>query len=122
MKKEIKISIAGVSASGKSRIAFMIKELITELGFETELVLNEDHPTLDNFNKVMSSDIDKAVDALIEKTKVKIEEVQIQRRPDVGMGEMISFWISRHNSLDLDTPEEEIVEYYNHHHPNEGSE
>lgn len=32
---------------------------------------------------------------------------------DTNLGEMINIWIQHHGSLDLDTPEQEIIEFYN---------
>ena len=32
---------------------------------------------------------------------------------EIDLGEMISVWIEHHGSLDLDTPEEDIIKFYN---------
>jgi predicted RNA-binding Zn-ribbon protein involved in translation (DUF1610 family) len=79
MKETVKIEIQGVTASGKSRIAHIIKELLEFMEFEVELKLNEDHPTIENFNKVMDDHIDDVMEHLTKKTKVVIEEVQLTR-------------------------------------------
>lgn len=121
MKETVNITIAGVTGSGKSRLAFMIKELLSELGFEVDLVLNEDHPTIKNFDNVMSDELDKAIEVIMKKSKIVIEEKQLQRVVPLEMGEMIRFWIEHHGLLDLDTPEEDIINFYVRNQPDDSN-
>ena len=76
-KKNLIITVAGKTASGKSRLTYLLKNFLRENGFEVEQELNIDHPTEENFDSVMSENIDTVIDNFKETRKITIKEVQL---------------------------------------------
>ena len=81
-KKNLIITVAGQTASGKSRLTYLLKKFLRENGFEVEQELNIDHPTEENFDRVMSRNIDTVIDNFKETRKITIKEVQLAREPN----------------------------------------
>lgn len=78
-QNEITINIIGESNTGKSRVAFMIKELFKELEFETELI-QIDYKDENEFDRHTSKNLNEVLEALSKKTKIIIKEVQLARK------------------------------------------
>jgi len=76
-KKNLIITVAGQTASGKSRLTYLLKKFLRENGFEVEQELNIDHPTEENFDTVMSKNIDTVIDNFKETRKITLREVQL---------------------------------------------
>lgn len=82
-KKNLIITVAGHTASGKSRLTYLLKKFLRENGFEVEQELNIDHPTEENFDNVMGRNIDAVIDNFKETRKITIKELQLAREPRV---------------------------------------
>lgn len=82
-KKNLIITVAGQTASGKSRLTYLLKKFLRENGFEVNQELNIDHPTEENFDKVMSENFDNIIDNFKETRKITLREVQLPREPIV---------------------------------------
>jgi GTPase SAR1 family protein len=84
MTRKIKINIIGTTASGKSTILSLFKEFLKDKGFEVEHEINYEHQDEKSFDKAMKHNLDAKIDAIKEKTKIFIKEVQISRDPAIG--------------------------------------
>ena len=82
-KKKLIITIAGQTASGKSRLTYLLKKFLRENGFEVEQELNLDHPTEENFDDVMGKNIDIVINSFKETRKITIKEAQLVCEPNV---------------------------------------
>lgn len=82
MKKEIKISVSGVAASGKSRIIYLIKKTLKEHGFEVNHNGKPDFNTGGLFDKQMAKNIDDVINVIKDTRTITIEEVQTHKMPD----------------------------------------
>lgn len=76
-KKELIITIAGQTASGKSRLTYLLKKFLREEGFDVELECNIDHPTESNFDMVMSSGFEKIINEIKTTRKIIMKEIQL---------------------------------------------
>ena len=76
--KKIKITIAGETNTGKSRITYLIKEALLSKGFIVEFE-DFDFGNGNNFDKAMSINFDKTINTIKEKTKIIIEQVQLKK-------------------------------------------
>lgn len=83
MKNEIIISanVIGTTASGKSTILSLFKEFLKEKGFEVDHIVNYDDKDEESFDEVMKQHLDAKIDAIKEKTKITIQEIQVYRQP-----------------------------------------
>lgn len=84
-KRELKIIVAGTSASGKSRISYIINKALKEAGL-TNLkfdLTNElkDYGSERNFNDEMEYNLDRAIEAINENSNIILEEVQVTKQP-----------------------------------------
>lgn len=70
-KKLITLQVTGNTNSGKSRLAYALKEFLKEEGFEVE-VLDSDFPTEASFNQMMRNHIREALESIKSKVKVKL--------------------------------------------------
>ena len=80
MKNVLKITVAGGSATGKSTVAFLIKELLKEKGFDVSFDGGIDFENEEDFDNTISKNIDKKTLAVSGKTIVQLDEVQLTRR------------------------------------------
>ena len=80
MKKELKVTVAGVAGSGKSRVLYLIKQALKENGFEVEFDGGNDFKNLDEFDRAMDKDFTAAINVIPLYSKVKLEEVQLKRQ------------------------------------------
>lgn len=76
-KKDLIITVAGQTSSGKSRLTYLLKKFLRENGFEVDQELNIDHPTEENFDKVMSRNFDEVISNFKETRKITLKEVQL---------------------------------------------
>lgn len=80
-KRKITITISGGVASGKSNIAYLIKNLLKENGFEVGFNPDLDYgPTEADFDKIVSKNNKNAIIALSEKVKINIEQVVLREK------------------------------------------
>jgi adenylylsulfate kinase-like enzyme len=77
--KELTITISGPAASGKSRLAYYLRNLLIEKGFKIEQELNRDHPTKKNFDEVMCRNVDDVIE-LIKAETITLKELQTKRK------------------------------------------
>jgi len=73
-KKELFITVAGKTATGKSRIVYKLIEFLREQNFEVEL--NNTDPTF-NDNDDIALNIDNAIEHLSKTVKISIGETQL---------------------------------------------
>ncbi len=80
MKDEITITIAGPVKSGKSRIAYIVKEMMKIHGLRVNFDPSPDFIDEPTFNKAMRHDLNEALGAIMENTVVTVKEVQLARK------------------------------------------
>lgn len=77
--KELKITIAGKSATGKSTVMLMLEEFLLEKGFKVnvdlEIELN-DFGTEKKFREVMSNNNEDRIDSLTENVVINLKQKQ----------------------------------------------
>jgi len=78
MKNTVKITIEGRTKSGKSRIAYIVKEMLKVHGFKVEFDPLPDFSNEMDFNRTMRSNLDEACEAISQETKIVVEEIQLQ--------------------------------------------
>ena len=81
MKQEIRISIIGNSATGKSTLMFEIYNHLIELGFDVELPdmsfeNGNDYANQDSFINQMLDNREERINAVKNKTKITLREIQ----------------------------------------------
>lgn len=81
--KNLNITISGETASGKSRLTYLLKKFLRENGFEVEQEPNIDYGTEEEFNNIMSKNIDTVIDKIKETTNITIREIQVLSEPQV---------------------------------------
>jgi len=75
-KNKIEIRVIGCNASGKTRIATILKKVLDNLDFEVDHELNEDYTSkLDRDRSVLPT-LPEALYTLKDKTKITIKEFQ----------------------------------------------
>jgi hypothetical protein len=81
MKKldEITITIAGPAMSGKSRIAYLVKEMMKIHGLKVNFDPTPDFKDEMDFNRTMHVHLDDAMKGIGENTVVTVKEVQLGR-------------------------------------------
>lgn len=83
MKKEIFVTVAGHTASGKTRATLEIKRLFQELGFEVEVKPTVDYTNIDTYMSRLVNDKESAFSmmrTMAETRKIIIEEKQLARK------------------------------------------
>ena len=80
MKNKIIVTVAGVPKSGKSRIAYLIKEMLKVHDLDVEFNPNPDFLTEGDFNKHMRNNFDEAIQYISKTTKIIVEEKQISQK------------------------------------------
>ena len=81
MKKEIRISVVGNTATGKSTLMFEVYNLLTELGFDVELtpMSKEEgsaYASHESFINNMLEKREERLQAVRAKTKITLREIQ----------------------------------------------
>jgi len=79
MKNQITITIAGTTKSGKSRIAYIVKEVLKIHGLRVEFDPTPDYPDERMFNRIMRENLDDALANVSKDTMVVVKEVQVSR-------------------------------------------
>ena len=79
MKNKVTVTIAGVTKSGKSRIAYIIKESLRVHGLNVTFDPSPDFGDETSFNRTMRTNFDGCMEALSEQTEVVVTEVQLNR-------------------------------------------
>tara|TARA_R110000772_G_scaffold43995_1_gene101215 strand:- start:33358 stop:33597 length:240 start_codon:yes stop_codon:yes gene_type:complete len=77
---DIKITIGGECASGKSSILYILREFLQGNGFDVDQEFNTDHPTKENFDNIIGDNLVDAIDNIRSKTKITLSEVQFNRQ------------------------------------------
>lgn len=82
-KEELKINVVGRAASGKSCVMFEIYKALKTAGFEVELDVEGqmDYPDEVEFMKQMLKNEKNRIEAIKEKSKIILKEVQATRKP-----------------------------------------
>jgi len=75
-KAKINIVIGGVTNSGKSRIAFLLKKLLRKEGFDVTTSDTDFSSTID-FDRAMNNDFDNVINNIKKNTKIHIKTFQI---------------------------------------------
>lgn len=78
MKKQVTITIAGTTGSGKSTFTYLIKNMLKENGFEVDFK-DDDFKDETSFDECVSQHINERVEALQMSTKVVIKEQHLRR-------------------------------------------
>jgi len=76
MKNNVTITIEGRTKSGKSRIAYVVKEILKVHGFEVDFDPSPDFNDEEQFNRTMRTNFDEACEALTQQTKIVVLEKQ----------------------------------------------
>jgi len=76
-KNEIKITISGVPASGKSRMLYILKHILKEEGFSVEHKLNSDFNNEVEFNKHMEKNIEKIYEDFKNTKTIELSELSL---------------------------------------------
>jgi len=75
--KEVKVTISGLNNTGKSRITYLIKEMLKVHDFNVEFNTTPDFLNEGEFNKHMRRNFDEAISAIASQTKIVVEEKQL---------------------------------------------
>jgi len=76
MKNNVTITIEGRIKSGKSRVAYIVKEILKVHGFDVEFNPLPDFSNEMDFNRAMRTNLDEACEAISEQTKIVVLEKQ----------------------------------------------
>ncbi len=79
MNKKVKITISGTAGSGKSRIAYLIKEALKNKGLNIEHSFGIDFDDENQFDNTMSRNIDSVVENISKNRTIIIEEIAINK-------------------------------------------
>ena len=79
MKNGITITISGPVKSGKSRISYIVKEMLKIHGLRVKFDPSPDFIDEPSFNKAMRHNLDEAMGAIGEQTEITVKEVQLAR-------------------------------------------
>lgn len=79
-KKDLIITVSGQTASGKSRLTFLLKKFLRENGFEVEFDGNADFPSEREFDRHVSKNFDDVINNIKETRKITLKETQLPRK------------------------------------------
>jgi len=77
--KQLIITIAGEPKSGKSRIAYLIKEMLKVHDLQVEFNPGPDFLNENDFNKCMRTDFSDIIESIGKTTKIIVEEQQMHK-------------------------------------------
>ena len=80
MKNELKIIVQGPPASGKSRIAYLIAEVLLKEGFNVDHKVSIDYKDADHRTRYCENNKAQALDGIKSMSDITIEEVQSKRK------------------------------------------
>lgn len=78
-KKQVTVTVSGLPASGKSRIAYIIAERLAGLGIEVKIEPSADHPTSEKFVDQMSKNLPAVIDAFAKTRAITIKEISTNK-------------------------------------------
>lgn len=76
MQNTVQITIEGRTKSGKSRIAYVVKEILKVHGFDVKFDPTPDFKNEEDFNRVMRNGLDSALESLSKNGKIVVVEKQ----------------------------------------------
>jgi len=77
MKKDVIITITGPTNSGKSRIAYVIKEMLRIHGLQVKFDPSPDFTDEKSFNHAIRFNFEEVMENLSKKIEVTVKEVQL---------------------------------------------
>jgi uridine kinase len=75
-RKQITITVAGETASGKSRVLFLLKKVLKDNGFIVEFDGGIDFENETQFDEVIGKNLDTVIDALKDSRIISLREEQ----------------------------------------------
>lgn len=72
MGNELKITISGTTASGKSRMSYLLKTLLRTWGFDVTMVDDVDFKSEQHFDDIMGTNLDIVMDDFVKNKKISI--------------------------------------------------
>lgn len=82
-KKEIIVTISGVTGVGKSHVMYLLHEFFNSIYWEAELQVNSDYKNKSEFKEKMSDSINEVLPILMGSRKIVLREAQNNRMLDV---------------------------------------
>lgn len=79
MKNKINITVSGITGSGKSTIAYLIKECLKNRGFDIDFNGGIDFIDENQFDKSMELHLDNRVEVIKSKSELYLSEIQTHR-------------------------------------------
>ena len=76
MEKQLKITISGSAASGKSRLTLLIKNFLYDQGFNIKFIPTFDHPSESKFDREIGKNLDGAIKSIKDTVIISMEQVQ----------------------------------------------
>lgn len=74
MSNDLTITVSGYTASGKSRVAYLLKEFLTAVGCDVELNLSDG-----DVEDIMQNNLMEAISQIASNRKITINEVNVAR-------------------------------------------
>lgn len=78
-RNEINITVTGLSNSGKSRMLYIIKKLLSDEGFNITHRLGPDFDNEEQYDNHMSNNIDAISNEFKETKRISIREIPLMR-------------------------------------------
>lgn len=79
MKRDVKITVAGLTGSGKSRILYIVKKALKAEGFNINFKGTTDYDNEEKFDNAMEKNFHEAVKSIQLRTDIEIEQIQLRR-------------------------------------------
>jgi len=79
MKKEIKITISGLTNTGKSSILYIIKDILKDKGFNVNLKSVDFDDDEHSFDKNISGRVDNIIEHIKDNVNITLEEKNVNR-------------------------------------------
>ena len=76
-QKQITITVSGQTASGKSRILFLLKKVLKDSGFTVEFDGSIDFENETQFDEVIGKNLDTVIEALKDSRIITFKEEQL---------------------------------------------
>lgn len=77
MKKEITVTISGEPKTGKSRITYIIKEMLKVYDMEVEFNCGLDYTNEQEFNRLMRNNLENVMNNIKNNIKIIVKEERI---------------------------------------------
>ena len=77
-QREIHIIVAGNAGSGKSQVAYIIKEALKNAGIDVQFDCGFDYMDINDFDTQLKTNYDERCKAINEKSLVTLKELQIK--------------------------------------------